>query len=84
MDKDELRELSNVLNSEFGLNTVFVLLKKFGAFERGLNRTSSTKEDYLTLGKREQGVWLLDCVFKANKDKYMQILEMNQKEKENL
>lgn len=82
MDKDELRELSNVLNSEYGLNTIFVLLKKLGAFERGLNRTSSTKEDYLTIGKREQGAWLLDCVFKANKNKYMQILEMIQKEKE--
>ena len=82
MDKDELRELSNVLNSDFGLNTIFVLLKHFGAFERGLNRASSAKEDYLTMGKREQGVWLLDCVFKANKSKYLQILEMNQKEKE--
>ena len=80
MDNEELRELSNVLNSDYGLNTIFRILQKLGAFERGINRASSEKEDYITLGRREQGAWLLDNCYLANKDAYMKLLEINQKE----
>lgn len=80
MDKDELRELANVLNSDDGFYTIFRILQNLGAFERGINRTSSEKEDYITLGRREQGIWLLDNCYHANKDAYMKLLEINQKE----
>lgn len=80
MDKDELRKLANVLNSDDGFYTIFRILLKLGAFERGINRTSSKKEDYITLGRREQGMWLLDNCYHANKDAYMKLLEINQKE----
>lgn len=74
MNEDELRNLCNVLNSDFGMDTIFCILCNLGAFENSINRAASLKEDYLILGKREKGKWLLDCVYKANKDKYLEIL----------
>lgn len=81
MTEDELRNLRNVLNSDFGTDTIFRILQELGAFENGLNRTSSAKEDYLILGKREKGRWLLDCVYQANKDKYLEVIGRAKKEK---
>lgn len=84
MNEDELLILSNALNDEFGFQLIFILLKKFGAFERGLNRNASDKEVFMTLGKREQGAWLIDNVFKANQQKYIEFLKMNEKEKKHV
>lgn len=81
MNEDELRNLRNVLNSDFGTDTIFCILKNLGAFDDGLNRASSAKEDYLILGKREKGKWLLNCLFQANKDKFLEIIERSKKEK---
>lgn len=75
MDKNELRILSNVLCDKDGLEFVLLLLKQFGAFERGLNLSLSDKEILRTLVKREAGVWLLDNIYQANPDKYMEILK---------
>ena len=80
MIKSELQDLANTLNNPYGFNTIYRILKKLGAFESGINRETSTKEDYLTLGKREQGAWLLRCVLNANKNKYIQIVEKESKE----
>lgn len=82
MDKRELQILSNVLNNDYGFKLILILLREFGAFERGLNRNASDKEVLMTLGKREKGTWLLDCVYKANKQKYLEILEEKEKDDE--
>lgn len=75
MNNDELTDLSNVLNNTWGLDTIYRILTELGAFETGINRQSTAKEDYLILGKREKGAWLLNCVYKANKNKYLEILK---------
>jgi len=75
MDEDELINLSNVLRSDYGVDTILCILKKLGAFERDINRAATSKEDYLTWGKREKGQWLLDCVRKVNTDVYLEILK---------
>ncbi len=80
MKEDQIRNLRNVLNSDFGKDTIFCILKNLGAFENGLNRGSSAKEDYLILGKREKGKWLLDCVYQANQQIYLEILARAKKE----
>lgn len=80
MDEDQIRNLRNVLNSDFGTDTIFCILKNLGAFENGLNRGSSSKEDYLILGKREKGTWLLDCVYRANQEIYLEILARAKRE----
>ena len=80
MDKKELLILSNVLNDEYGLKLIKLLLNELGAFERGLNRNASDREIYMTLGKREKGTWLLDNIILANKQKYLEILEENERE----
>ena len=74
MNKNELRDLHNVLTDDFGVNTIYRILKELGAFDNGLIRTSSSKEDYLLLGKREKGKWLLKCVFQADNKKFLEIL----------
>lgn len=79
-DTDKLN-LSNVLNNKYGFDLILVLLKKSGAFERGLNRSANDKEIFMTLGKREIGVWLLDQIFLADKEKYIEILTEIKKEK---
>lgn len=81
MDKRELQTLANVLNDDYGFKFILTLLNELGAFDRGLNRNASDKEVFMTLGKREKGQWLLDCIFQANKQKYLELL--TQKEKEN-
>ena len=81
MDKRELQTLANVLNNDYGFKFILTLLNELGAFDRGLNRNVSDKEVFMTLGKREKGQWLLDCIFQANKQKYLELL--TQKEKEN-
>lgn len=81
MDKRELQILSNVLNNDYGFKLILILLKELGAFERGLNRNASDKEVFMSLGKREKGQWLLDCIFDANRQKFHEVFE--QKEKEN-
>lgn len=80
MTEDELRNLRNVLNSDFGKDTIFFILKNLGAFENGINRSSSSKEDYLILGKREKGRWLLDCVYQANREVYLEMLARSKRE----
>lgn len=75
MTKDELRILSNVLCDKDGFELVLLLLKQFGAFERGLNLSLSDKELLRTLVKRDMGVWLLDSIYQANPDKYIEILK---------
>lgn len=74
MDKDELQILSNVLCDKDGFKFIFLLLKKLGAFERGLNFELPDKQLFTTLAKREQGIWLLDNIYKANPEKYNSIL----------
>jgi hypothetical protein len=80
MDKKELLILSNALNNEYGFELIYILLEELGAFDRGLNRNASDKEIFMQLGKREKGVWLLDNIFKANKEKYTEILEKKERE----
>ncbi len=75
MNDEELVNLRNVLRSDYGFETVLCILNKLGAFESGINRTTAAKEDYLTLGKREKGAWLLDCVYKADKQKFLDVLD---------
>jgi hypothetical protein len=82
MDKRELQTLSNVLNNDYGFQFVLLLLNELGAFDRGINRNASDKEIFMTLGKREKGQWLLDCVLKANKQKYLDLIEQKEKEHE--
>ena len=82
MERKELQALSNVLRNDYGFKTILLILKELGAFERGLNRNASDKEVFMTLGKREKGLWLLDCIYKANKEKYLKILEEKEKENE--
>lgn len=74
LNKDELQILSNVLVDKDGFKLMLILLKQFGAFERGLNRSAPDKEVFLTLGKREQGQWLLDNIYQANREKYTELL----------
>lgn len=80
MNEDQIRNLRNVLNSDFGTDTIFCILNNLGAFENAINRSSSAKEDYLILGKREKGKWLLDCVYRADQEKYLEILARAKKE----
>lgn len=80
MDKKELQILSNVLNDEYGFKLILILLEKLGAFERGINRNDSERSVFLTMGKREQGLWLLDNVYRTSKDKYLKLLEQREKE----
>lgn len=77
LNKDELQTLSNVLVDNDGFKLMFILLKQFGAFERGVNRNATDKEIFMTLGKREQGLWLLDNIFQANRNKYLELLTKN-------
>lgn len=79
LNKEELQTLSNVLIDKDGFKLMLVLLKQFGAFERGLNRNVTDKEIFLTLGKREQGQWLLDNIYQANREKYVELLNENNK-----
>lgn len=83
MEKRELLILANALNNEYGYKLVYILLNELGAFERGINRNAETKEVFMTLGKREKGQWLLDNIFKADKEKYIQLLEEKEKEYNN-
>ena len=81
MDNDELIYLRNVLNSDFGFETIYRICKELGAFENGLSRQTTTKEDYLIIGKREKGRWLLDCVYRASNQKFLDMLLQAKKEK---
>lgn len=82
MNNKELQALSNVLNNDCGVKTILRILNELGAFDRGLNRNANDKEIFMTLGKREKGLWLLDSIYKASKDKYLKILEAKEKENE--
>ena len=75
MDKNVLNFLNNILITPDGFETMRYILRMLGAFDRGLNRSASDREIYLTLGKREAGNHLLDLIFKANRKKYIEILE---------
>jgi len=81
MIKSELQALSNVLNNPYGFKIIYLLLVELGAFERGINRNSSDKDCFMTLGKREKGLWLLDCVRQANITKYIELLQKKEGEK---
>ena len=80
MDKKELLILKNVLNENNGFKLILLLLNKAGAFERGLNRTANDKEIFMTLGKREIGMWLLDQCFEADREKYFELLTEQRKD----
>lgn len=75
MEQDELLILNNVLVSEDGFKLLKILLLQLGAFERGLNRSANDKEIFMTLGKREKGLWLLDNILNANPEKYMELIK---------
>lgn len=79
LNKEELQTLSNVLVDKDGFKLMFILLRQFGAFERGINRNSTDKETFITLGKREQGQWLLDNIYQANSEKFLELLNENNK-----
>ena len=79
LTKEELQTRSNVLVDKDGFKLMLILLRQFGAFERGINRNSTDKETFLTLGKREQGQWLLDNIYQANSNKYLELLNENNK-----
>ncbi len=80
MIKSELQALSNVLNDRYGFKVIFKILTELGAFERGINRNSSDKDCFMTLGKREKGLWLLDCIRCANVNKYIELLQKSEGE----
>ena len=69
-----------MLNDRYGFKVIFRILIELGAFERGLNRNSSDKDCFMTLGKREKGIWLLDCIRSANINKYIELLKRNEGE----
>lgn len=77
MDEKELSDLRAVLNisNGSGFRVILKLLNELGAFETGVRADSSTKEDYLTLGKRAKGAWLLECVYKADEKKFLEMLK---------
>lgn len=79
LNKEELQTLSNVLVDKDGFKLMLILLRQFGAFERGINRNSTDKETFITLGKREQGQWLLDNIYQANSEKFLELLNENNK-----
>ena len=80
MDKKEMIILKNALTNEHGFKFICLLLEKLGAFERGINCNSNEKEIFKTLGKREQGLWLLDNILIADEEKYMEIMKQKKKE----
>lgn len=82
MDGKELQALSNVLNNDYGIKVILRILNELGAFDRGLNRNATDKDIFMTLGKREKGLWLLDSIYQASKDKYLKILEEKEKQNE--
>lgn len=79
MDKEQLELLNNVLVDKDGFKFILLLLNELGAFDYSVNRSASDKEIFMSLGKKEKGCWLLQNCFKANQDKYIELL----KEKEN-
>lgn len=83
MDKKELQILSNTLNDEYGFKFIYLLLNELGAFDRGINRNAENKEIFMLLGKREKGQWLLDNIFLANKEKYIELLDKKERENNN-
>lgn len=80
MDKKELQILKNVLNNDYGFQLIRILLHKLGAFERGYNMSLDDKEIWRTLAKREQGFWLLDCVYYADKSKLIDLIDEERKD----
>ncbi len=79
MDKSDLEILSNVLCDKDGFKFVLLLLDKLGAFDRGINPNLSDKQIFMTLGKREKGLWLLDNIYEANPEKYTELLKERRK-----
>ncbi|MBE7713714.1 MAG: hypothetical protein E7Z87_08215 [Cyanobacteria bacterium SIG26] len=79
MNKDELLRLNNVLVDKDGFEVVALLLKQLGAFERNYNHTASDREVFMTQGYRNKGLWLLDNCFKANPEKYIELLNKNER-----
>ncbi len=80
MDKRELQILSNVMNNEYGLKFIFILLNHLGAFDYSINRNLTDRDVFMHIGKREKGCWLLDCCYKANPNKFMELLAQQKKE----
>lgn len=75
MNKDYLRVLSNVLCDDDGFKFVLMLLEELGAFERGINCSLPDKQIFMSIGKREKGLWLLDNIYEANPQKYTELLK---------
>lgn len=80
MTENELFCLNNVLCDKWGFELICILLKKFGAFERGLNCNLSEKEIFMQLGKRATGIWLSDCILETNQDKFLEIVRKIRKD----
>lgn len=80
MQKNELQTLSNVLEDDYGFKFVLLMLRKLGAFDNSINRNLSDRDVFMHLGKREKGSWLLNCCFKANRKKYVELLAEQEKE----
>ena len=78
-DKDIKLIVENVSNTEEGLKFIFILLTKFGAFERGCN-FQNTNMEYYNRGKREQGLWLLDLLENSNFNKFNEIYKLRRKD----
>lgn len=79
MDKKELQILHNALNCEWTFKLILILLDKLGAFERGVSKQMTDREVFMAMAKREKGLWLLDCIYQANQDKYLAILQEKEK-----
>ena len=77
MEKEELLKLNNVLINPDGFKVLEIILTKLCAFDFSINRDAEYKEIFLQLGKKEVGFWLLDCIFHANKEMYLKLIERN-------
>lgn len=80
MNDKEILILKNALTNEHGFKFICTLLTKLGAFERGINCNATDKEIFRTLGRREQGLWLLDQILIADFQKYTEIMKLKKKE----
>lgn len=72
MDDEIKLIVQNVSNNESGYKFLKLMLKRLGAFERGVCFDDSRREFY-NRGKREQGLWLLDLVRENSFEKYTEI-----------
>lgn len=79
MNKNDLLRLNNVLVTEDGFEIIALLLKQLGAFERNYNHSATDREVFMIQGYRNKGLWLLDNCFKANSNKYIELLQKSER-----